>query len=109
MPSTNQVNMNPNNSSSFFQKNILDDIPKNKNENNIASNGNIATPTNNKDYYEDMKSGEFVSFSDLNSGKVKEEDTNKYMGVQTEENKPQYDLNLENGSEDEGKFDDFYE
>ena len=56
-----------------------------------------------------MKSGDFVNFSDLNSGKVKEEDTNKYMGVQTEENKPQFDLNIEGGSEEDNKFDDFYE
>ena len=103
----NQQNMT--NNSSFFQKNILDDVQKNKEENNITTNGNITSPTNNKDYYEDMKSGNFVNFSDLNQGKVKEEETNKYMGVQTEENKPQFDLNLENGAEEDNKFDDFYE
>ena len=69
----------------------------------------IPSPTSNKDYYEDMKSGEFVNFNDLNSGKIKEEDTNKYMGVQVEENKPQFDLNLEGNVEEEDKFDDFYE
>ena len=106
MPNNGQ---NMQNNSSFFQKNILDDVPKNKPENNISTSENVATPTNNKDYYEDMKSGDFVNFNDLNSGKVKEEETNKYMGVQTEENKPQFDLNLENGSEEDNKFDDFYE
>ncbi len=99
----NQQIQNDNNSS-FFQKNILEDAKKIK-----ESNENITSPTNNKDYYEDMKSGNFVNFSDLNSGKIKEEDTNKYMGVQVEENKPKYDLNLEGNKEEEDKFDDFYE
>ena len=31
------------------------------------------------------------------------------MGVQVEENKPQFDLNLEGHVEEEDKFDDFYE
>ena len=78
-------------------------------ESKESNQNSVTSPTHNKDYYEDMKSGEFVNFNDLNSGKIKEEDTNKYMGVQLEENKPQYDLNLENGSSEEDKFDDFYE
>ena len=98
-----------NNKPSLFQKNILDDVPKNKPENNISPNENVTAPTSNKDYYEDMKSGDFVNFSDLNSGKVKEEETNKYMGVQVSEDKPQFDLNIEGNSEEEDKFDDFYE
>jgi hypothetical protein len=101
----NNQQQNTNNTTSYFQKNILDDIPKNKEENKT----NLTMPTNNKDYYEDMKSGEFVNLSDLNSGKVKEEDTNKYMGISVTENKPQFDLNIEGNSEEEDKFDDFYE
>jgi len=98
---------NQNGKPTLFQKNILDEAKKHK-ENNIATKENTTTPTSNGDYYEDMKNAEFVNFSDLNKGKVKEEETNKYMGVQTKENKPQFDLNLENNSEEE-KFDDFYE
>ena len=96
------------NQPTLFQKNILDEVPKKQNENNISSKENVASPSNNKDYYEDMKNGDFVNFSDLNKGNVKEEDTNKYMGVQVNQNKPQFDLNLENNSEEE-KYDDFYE
>ena len=79
-------------------------------ENTISSTANSAEPTNNKDYYEDMKSGNFVNFTELNNGKIKEEDANKYMGIQTQEDKPKYDLNLENNAqEDDNKFDDFFE
>ena len=79
-------------------------------ENTISPAANSAEPTNNKDYYEDMKSGNFVNFTELNNGKIKEEDANKYMGIQTQEDKPKYDLNLEsNAEEDDNKFDDFFE
>ena len=89
--------------------NILDSIPKIKEENNILSSASPIAPTSNKDYYEDMKQGEFVNLTDLNSGKIKEEDTNKYIGVQTRENKPQFDLNLETNKNEEESFDDFFE
>ena len=95
------------NKPTLFQKNILDEAKKHK-DNNISSKEKTAAPTNNGDYYADMKNGDFVNFSDLNKGKVKEEESNKYMGVQVNENKPQFDLNLENNAEEE-KFDDFYE
>ena len=97
----NNQQQNMNGGSPLFQKNILEEAQKNK--------ASIQAPTSNKDYYEDMKSGDFVNFSDLSKGNVKEEDTNKYMGVQVEANKPQFDLNLENNSEEDNKFDDFYE
>ena len=99
----NNQQQNMNGGSQLFQKNILEDAQKLKEERSMQA------PTNNKDYYEDMKTGDFVNFSDLNKGNVKEEDTNKYMGVQVEENKPQFDLNLENNTEEDNKFDDFYE
>ena len=103
--SYNQMGVQP---QQAFQTNILDAVPKVKEDNNISMTPNNATPTNNKDYYEDMKSGDFVNMSDIKNGQVKEEDSNKYMGVQTEENKPQYDLNLESNSNEE-EFDDFFE
>ena len=91
-----------------FQNDILEAANR-KEENTIAPSTNSAIPTSNKDYYEDMKSGDFVNLNDLNNGKIKEEDSNKYMGIPVSENKPQFDLNLEeNKDEDEG-FDDFYE
>jgi hypothetical protein len=102
---------------SAFSNNILDAVPKVKQENNISATPNTTEPTNNNDYNEDMKSGDFVNMTDLKNGQVKEEDSNKYMGVQTEdapqeekkEEKPPVDLNLEAGSNNEEEFDDFFE
>ena len=90
-----------------FNNNILEDVKKE--DNTISPMTNNTLPTSNKDYYEDMKSGDFVNLTELNSGKIKEEDTNKYMGVQLSENKPQFDLNLETNKEEEKDFDDFFE
>ncbi len=124
-----QMQQNP----SAFSNNILDAIPKAKEENNISVTPNTSEPTNNNDYNKDMRSGDFVNMTDLKNGQVKEEDSNKYMGVQTEEipqeelkneepslvpppqeekieePKPQVDLNLENNSNNEEEFDDFFE
>ena len=107
---SNQYNnqMSPVPEQPAFQTNILD-IAKAKKESKISTTPNNTEPTNNKDYYEDMKSGEFADMNDLKNGQIKEEDANKYMGVQTEENKPQYDLNLESGSKSDEEFDDFFE
>ncbi|MBR3489994.1 MAG: AAA family ATPase [Bacilli bacterium] len=91
-----------------FQNDILEAANK-KEENTIAPSTNSAIPTSNKDYYEDMKSGDFVNLNDLNNGKIKEEDSNKYMGIPVSENKPQFDLNLEGNKEEDEGFDDFYE
>lgn len=91
-----------------FQNDILEAANK-KEENNILPSANSTAPTSNADYYEDMKSEAFVNLNDLNSGKIKEEDVNKYMGIPSSENKPQFDLNLESGSKEEDEFDDFYE
>ena len=95
---------------SGFQDDILE-AAKQKEENNIAPSANSAMPTSNKDYYEDMKSGDFVNLNDLNNGKIKEEDSNKYMGVSITDNKPQFDLNIEgdDSSDGDNAFDDFYE
>ena len=103
-----QVNSVDNEQEQPKVSNILDLVNKKEEDNNILSSASSVAPTNNKDYYEDMKSGEFVNLSDLNSGKIKEEDTNKFIGVQTTENKPQFDLNLETNQEEES-FEDFFE
>ena len=106
-PQNNFSNVQP---TSSFLPLSNNDNQKPKEENTISTMTNSAEPTNNKDYYEDMKSGNFVNFSELSSGKIKEEDANKYMGVQTQEDKPKYDLNIENNIEEEdNKFDDFFE
>ena len=97
----------PNANVSTFKNNILDDVKKE--DNTISPMANNTLPTSNKDYYEDMKTGDFVNLTELNSGKIKEEDTNKYMGVQISANKPQFDLNLEENKEEEKDFDDFFE
>ena len=92
-----------------FQNDILE-LANKKEENTISPSTNSTIPTSNRDYYEDMKNGEFVNLNDLNNGKIKEEDANKYMGIPSSENKPQFDLNLEdNKDEDDAGFDDFYE
>ena len=77
--------------------------------NTISPATNTSEPTSNKDYYEDMKNADFVNLTELNSGKIREEDTNKYIGIPSSENKPQFDLNLENNNEEEKDFDDFYD
>ncbi len=89
-----------------YDNNVLDAANK---QNTISPNTNSSEPTSNKDYYEDMKNGEFLNLTELNSGKIREEDANKYMGIPPTENKPQFDLNIENNVESEKDFDDFYE
>ena len=53
---------------STFKNNILEDVKKE--DNTISPMTNNTLPTSNKDYYEDMKSGDFVNLTELNSGKI---------------------------------------
>lgn len=84
-----------------FQNNILDAVKSNEPE-----------PVQQQPQVSGSTQGEFVNLTDLNSGKIKEEDTTKYMNPQVEEQpKPTVDLNLETNAreEDENQFDDFFE
>ena len=98
-------NNNANNVQTGSDQNVLDMAKGNT----ISPATNTSEPTSNKDYYEDMKNADFVNLTELNSGKIREEDTNKYIGIPSSENKPQFDLNLENNNEEEKDFDDFYD
>lgn len=52
--------------------------------------------------------GQFLDFGQLNKGKIKQEESNKYIGIANEE-RPTVDLNLETNSKEEKGFDDFFE
>lgn len=53
--------------------------------------------------------GQFLDFGQLNKGNIKQEESNKYIGVVKEEPKPTVDLNLEGNSKEDKEFDDFFE
>jgi hypothetical protein len=97
-PNQNPMGQAP---ASPFQNNILDAVKNNEPE-----------PVQQQPAVSGSTQGEFVNLTDLNSGKIKEEDTTKYMNPQVEEEpKPTVDLNLETNAreEDENQFDDFFE
>ncbi len=81
----------------------------NNDETTISPVINNIEPTSNADYNEDIKNAEFVDFSELKNGQVKEEDTNKFLGIPVSENKTTFDLNIENNNVKEVDFDDFYD
>ena len=78
-------------------------------ETNISSATNVVEPTSNGDYNSDMKTAEFVDFSELKNGQVSDSDSNKFLGISISDNKPQFDLNIENNNVKEVDFDDFYD
>ncbi len=98
MNNSNNMFGQPQNNATPFQDNILASVHKQNDNQNTNTSTNPST------------SGDFVNLSDLNSGKVKEENMNKFMGPPEEKPVPTVDLNLENNNNQENNYyDDFFE